>query len=111
MTIEVEAGVALEGRLLRPAGPPAGAAVVCHPHPLMAGSMSSLLIPTIQRALAAAGWLALRFNFRGVGRSTGAFDRGLGELQPEIETLTRSRPSEERPTSRVAHARCTRHPP
>ena len=78
MTFATSDGVRLEGRLLAPAEP-RGAAVVCHPHPLLQGSMSSLLVPMIQRALAAAGWAALRFNFRGVGRSEGRFEEGRGE--------------------------------
>lgn len=43
--------------------------------------MSSAMIPSIWRALAASGWAALRFNFRGVGRSDGTFGEGIGELK------------------------------
>ncbi len=41
--------------------------------------MSNALIPALQRSLESAGWAALRFNSRGVGRSEGTFDDGFGE--------------------------------
>lgn len=55
------------------------AALVCHPHPLGGGSMHNRVIVAICRALSAEGILALRFNFRGVGRSSGLHDNGKGE--------------------------------
>lgn len=70
----------LEGRLSVP-DVPAGGAVICHPHPRYKGTMSSSLVPAIQRAIAARGWAALRFNFRGVGRSEGRYSGGVGELK------------------------------
>jgi hypothetical protein len=73
-------GLKLEGRLALPDGAARGGAVVCHPHPQYGGSMSSRLVPAIQRALVDAGWAALRFNFRGTGRSEGSFDGGVGEV-------------------------------
>lgn len=60
---------------------PAGLAVICHPHPSYQGSMSSAMIPAIWRAQAARGWASLRFNFRGVGRSEGAYGDGIAELK------------------------------
>jgi hypothetical protein len=68
----------LEGRISLPDGA-RGAAVLCHPYPPGGGSMSSILIPLLQRALERAGWASLRFNFRGVGRSEGRFENGVGE--------------------------------
>lgn len=70
----------LEGRLTEPDGVLAGGVVLCHPHTLYAGSMSSALLPPLQRSLAAAGFLALRFNFRGAGRSEGVHEGGPGEI-------------------------------
>ncbi len=74
-------GPLLEGVLHLPEGrslPPA--AVVCHPHPLMGGTMDNTVVVAVCRTLTARGWAALRFNFRGAGRSEGAFDEGRGEI-------------------------------
>ncbi len=57
------------------------ACLVCHPHPLYGGSMHNKVVYRIARALRRSGSVVLRFNFRGVGRSQGAHDRGLGELE------------------------------
>jgi len=54
-------------------------AVVCHPHPLFGGTMDNKVVTTVARALREIGIPTLRFNFRGVGASAGAFDQGAGE--------------------------------
>jgi len=59
---------------------PLPAAVVCHPHPLMGGSMNDVIVVTVCHTLAERGWAALRFNFRGTGHSEGSFDDGQGEM-------------------------------
>ena len=85
-------GLSLEGRLAVPdERPPKGGAILCHPHPQYGGSMSSKLIPALQRAIDASGWAALRFNFRGVGRSEGSFDGGVGEVVDVHGALDRIR--------------------
>ncbi|SRR5579875_1843147 len=73
----------LEGLLrVDAAVPPAPlAALVCHPHPLGQGTMHNKVVFTLAKALNAAGVPALRFNFRGVGRSTGAYANGIGESE------------------------------
>lgn len=58
---------------------PRGLAVVAHPHPLMGGTMDNKVAHTLARAFVLAGWRAVRFNFRGVGRSDGQYDEGRGE--------------------------------
>ncbi len=76
--IVIDAGeVSLEGRLLAGRGP--GGLVITHPHPLYGGNMDNNVVVTIGRAGAARGWTTLRFNFRGVGQSTGSYGEGLGE--------------------------------
>lgn len=55
--------------------------VICHPHPLMGGSMHNNVVETIQEVFASEGFSTLRFNFRGVGASTGYYDEGRGEKQ------------------------------
>ncbi|MBI5709376.1 MAG: alpha/beta fold hydrolase [Candidatus Eisenbacteria bacterium] len=61
-------------------GSPAFAALVCHPHPLYGGTLHNKVVHRVASVLHDAGGAALRFNFRGVGRSAGRFDRGMGEL-------------------------------
>jgi len=56
-------------------------AVVCHPHPLYGGTMHNKVAHRTASVLHALGAAVLRFNFRGVGRSAGAHDRGHGELE------------------------------
>jgi alpha/beta superfamily hydrolase len=46
----------------------------------MGGSMANGIVVTVSHALAERGWAALRFNFRGTGRSEGSFDDGQGEM-------------------------------
>lgn len=55
-------------------------AVITHPHSLMGGSMDNNVVMAAWDAVLERGYSALRFNFRGVGRSGGAFDNGIGEL-------------------------------
>jgi len=69
----------LEALVKEPAGPARGAAVVCHPHPVHGGTMHTKAVYRAAQALNDAGLVALRFNFRGVGASTGSFDEGIGE--------------------------------
>jgi alpha/beta superfamily hydrolase len=53
--------------------------VLCHPHPQFGGSMRSLVTSELFRALPNRGITCLRYDFRGVGASTGAFGHGAGE--------------------------------
>ncbi len=78
-------GITLEGRLSPGAAP--GGAVITHPHPLFGGSMANNVVLTAVRALAARGMSALRFNFRGVGRSTGTYGGGLEEADDVAAAL------------------------
>jgi alpha/beta superfamily hydrolase len=73
------AGLRLHGRLARRGDNLA--VVVTHPHPLYGGSMANTVVDTIVAAYGRCGYTTLRFNFRGVGRSEGHFDDGLGEQE------------------------------
>jgi uncharacterized protein len=59
-------------------------AIVCHPHPLYGGAMSNKVAYMLATTAQKAGLHALRFNFRGVGRSEGVHDRGRGETEDVI---------------------------
>ena len=69
----------LEGLLALPERDAAGAAVVCHPHPMYGGSMYNNVVEAVLDALWKRGFATLRFNFRGVEGSEGEYDGGEGE--------------------------------
>jgi uncharacterized protein len=77
-------GVALEAQLHLPSAARQGV-VVSHPHPLYGGNMDNPVVVEIAKACAAEGLATLRFNFRGVGRSTGSHDGGRAE-QNDVTT-------------------------
>lgn len=78
----------LEAILKEPAsGGIKGVALVCHPHPLGGGTMHNKVVYRAAAGLVEAGLVALRFNFRGVGASTGAHDDGDGEKQDVRDAL------------------------
>lgn len=63
-----------------PAGAARGVAVIAHPLPTQGGTMDNKVVHTVARAARACGLQAVRFNFRGVGGSAGAWDEGRGEV-------------------------------
>lgn len=60
-------------------------AVITHPHPLYGGTMDNNVVLAARDAALSAGFATLRFNFRGVGRSSGVHDDGRGEVH-DLET-------------------------
>lgn len=84
----ISGGLSLEASLDLPGHPgPYPGVVLCHPHPLYGGNMDNNVILAVGRALAGAGIASLRFNFRGVGRSRGSFDNGVGEREDARSAL------------------------
>jgi hypothetical protein len=81
----------LEVALNAPAQPPRGIALVAHPHPLQGGTLDNKVAQTLARAFHALGYAAVRFNFRGVGASAGAFDDGVGETDDALAALAYAR--------------------
>lgn len=69
----------LEALLDEPAAAPRAAVVFAHPLPTDGGTMHTKAVYQGAKGLARAACAVLRFNFRGVGRSEGAFDSGDGE--------------------------------
>lgn len=71
-------GPTLDGALAHPPGA-TGGVVVCHPHPLYGGDMDNPVVLALRLACRDAGLAVLRFDFRGVRRSAGVHDAGVGE--------------------------------
>ncbi len=80
LTLITTDGLHIEAEVARP-DPAAlwAGVVICHPHPLYGGDMYSPITTALFEALPAVGVAAVRFNFRGVGRSEGTHDNGVGE--------------------------------
>ena len=72
-----------------------GTAVIAHPHPLFAGTITNKVVQTLARACVQCGWRALRFNFRGVGASAGAYDEGRGEVDDMLAAVAAQAPANE----------------
>lgn len=66
---------------------PRAVAVVAHPHPLFGGTMDNKVVTTLARAFFDSGAVATRFNFRGVGRSSGSHDEGRGESEDMLTVI------------------------
>ena len=86
MRIPVDHGH-LEAILKEPQQAPRGVAVVCHPHPVHGGTMHTKAVYRAAQAYNDAGLVTLRFNFRGVGVSTGSHDDGIGEMDDLRDVL------------------------
>ena len=68
-------------------GAPRGIALVCHPHPLFGGTNTNKVTQTLARTFAHLGYVALRPNFRGVGKSAGTHDEGRGESEDMLAVI------------------------
>ena len=77
----------LEGRYHQSAERNAPIALVLHPHPLYGGTMNNKVVYQVFQSFARNGFSVLRFNFRGVERSQGVFDHGVGELSDAATAL------------------------
>lgn len=88
-----EAG-AIEARRDAPAAgtAPRGVVVIAHPHPLFGGTLDNKVVQTLARAYVQCGWVAVRFNFRGVGGSAGVHDEGRAELQDLLAVVRQVAP-------------------
>jgi alpha/beta superfamily hydrolase len=68
-----------------------GIALVAHPHPKQGGTLDNKVAQTLAKTFAALGYVAVRFNFRGAGRSEGRFDDGVGETADALAALAYAR--------------------
>ena len=82
-------GGRLEALLEEPEeGAPRGAALVCHPHPQHGGTMHNKVVFRVAKGLRRAGFVVLRFNYRGVNQSEGTYDHGRGETDDARAALS-----------------------
>ncbi len=77
----------IEVVLAEPTQSPRAVALLCHPHPQHGGTMDNKVVHTLAKAALDVGAVAVRFNFRGVGQSAGAFDHGIGETEDAAAVL------------------------
>lgn len=64
-----------------------GIALIAHPHPLYGGTMDNKVTQTLARTFVAMGYVTARMNFRGVGKSEGVHDHGIGETDDMLILL------------------------
>lgn len=64
-----------------------GIALIAHPHPLFGGTMDNKVVQTLAKAFLELGYLSVRFNFRGVGGSSGIYNEGLGETEDALALI------------------------
>ena len=77
----------LEGRFHPQKEKDAPVAIILHPHPQFGGTMNNKVVYELHYIFHRLGFSVLRFNFRGVGRSQGEFDQGIGELSDAASAL------------------------
>jgi uncharacterized protein len=77
----------LEGRYHPQPERDAPLALILHPHPKYGGTMNNRVVHNLHYAFHGMGFTAMRFNFRGVGRSQGEYDEGIGELSDAAAAL------------------------
>ncbi len=77
----------LEGRFHKAQKANSPLALILHPHPQFGGTMNNRVVYQIYHTFVDCSFSVLRFNFRGVGRSQGAFDHGVGELSDAAAAL------------------------
>ncbi len=95
--------ISLEGELLIPEEKgPLPAVVVCHPHPLYGGSMNVDMVFKVCESLCTHNIASLRFNFRGVGKSEGAYADGVGEQDDVKAALSYLETRDEIDSSKLA---------
>ena len=92
----------LEALVETPATPAPVVAVMCHPHPLHGGTMTNKVVHTVARTMSRLGATTVRFNFRGVGKSSGTYSEGIGERDDAIAVAEWARAA--RPGARLVLA-------
>ena len=70
---------------------PRGVALIAHPLPTQGGTLDNKVVQTLAKTFFGLGYVAVRFNFRGVGQSAGTFDEGEGETDDALAALAHAR--------------------
>lgn len=70
---------------------PRGIALICHPLPIQGGTLDNKVVQTLAKTFFALRYVATRFNFRGVGASSGTFAEGIGETEDALAVLAHVR--------------------
>ncbi|RFC01319.1 alpha/beta hydrolase, partial [Klebsiella michiganensis] len=71
----------------RPDTAPRGLALIGHPHPLFGGTKDNKVAQTLARTFVGLGYVTVRLNFRGVGKTEGTHDNGIGEQDDMLAVL------------------------
>lgn len=82
---------ALEIAIDQPTTALRGIAVLCHPNPTQGGTLDNKVVQTLARAFVQMGYRAVRFNFRGIGKSEGVWDEGRGEVEDALAVVAQAR--------------------
>ena len=82
---------ALEVVVNAPEMPVAGIALIAHPLPTEGGTLDNKVVYTLAKTFFSLGYAAVRFNFRGVGKSAGTFDQGNGETDDALAALAHAK--------------------
>jgi len=83
--------VALNLPATHPDQEPRGIALIAHPHPQQGGTLDNKVAQTLAKTFVALDYASVRLNFRGVGKSEGAFDDGVGETDDALAALAFAR--------------------
>jgi alpha/beta superfamily hydrolase len=86
LKLQGPAGI-LEAILTQPIETAATVAIICHPHPLYGGSLQNKVVHTLMRTFRELNITSVRFNFRGVGKSEGIYDHGVGETDDLLAVI------------------------
>ena len=77
----------IEAELSVPTTPRPCLFVMCHPHPLYQGSMDNKVVTSLVKTMNELNCVSLRFNYRGIGKSTGSYGAGLGEIEDTLAVI------------------------
>jgi hypothetical protein len=81
----------IEAMIDSPAAVARGIALIAHPHPLYGGTLENKVVQTLAKVFVELGYIAVRPNFRGAGKTEGVYDYGEGECDDLVEVVRQAR--------------------